>query len=165
MFHHEMSIYFTFLGLAGFKRWHEYQYKEEADENIRINHYYIEHNNELIPNETVSAISIIPSEWYTVMRPNVSMVTKKNYTVKGMAEYVEWETETKEVLQKYESMLMTMGKTKDSCMVGKLVCGVDKELKRLEKIVEYLKFTDYDPVYISEIQKPMHDKYKEKMRE
>ena len=165
MFHREMSLYYDFLSLVGFKRWHEYQYKEENNDNIRLNHYFIEHNNELIPEETVSAVQIIPAEWYTVMRTNVGIVTKKNYTVKGMAEYVELEDETKTVYQKYQSMLMAMGRTKDACMVGKLVCGVDDELKRLEKMVENLKFVDYDPIYIAEIQKPMHDKYKKMMKE
>lgn len=118
--------------------------------------------NELIPEETVSAVQIVPAEWYTVTRTNVGIVTKKNYTAKGMAEYTEWET--KDVYQRYQSMLVAMGRTKDACIVGKLVCSVDEELKHLEKMVENLKFVDYDPIYIAEIQKEMHDKYKKMMK-
>lgn len=163
MFHREMSVYYAFMGLRGFKRWHEYQYKEETDENISMYHYYIEHNDDLIPKQDVAPVSLIPSDWYTVARMNVGTVTKRNAVSKGMAEYQEWESETKDIFQKYQQMLFNMGRTKDACIVGKLVCGVDNELKRLEKIMEELKLTDNDPVYLAEIQKHIHDKYKKLM--
>ena len=45
MFHDQMSDYFDFLGMKGYKRLHEYQYFSESLERKKLNQYYINHHN------------------------------------------------------------------------------------------------------------------------
>lgn len=163
MMHREFMVMFSFLGLQGFKRWQQYRYRDEAADNDKMNLYFIDHNNYMIPSLEVDAVHFIPSDWYGVNRLSVTPNVKKSYTNRIMLEWQEWESETKDVLAEYYSMLMENGEVTDAEFVGKLLCGTDKELKNLERCLEELNLVEFDPVYLAEIQKKMHDEYKEKM--
>ncbi len=163
MLHRELAVMFSFLGLQGFKRWQEYRCKEESDENIKLNYYCIDYNNYMIEQLPVEAVKIVPSDWYKAKRLEVTTNIKKSYTNRIFMEWQEWEKETKEVYEKYYKHLMDSGRTCDAEKVMCLLKSTSKELKKMERVFEDLKLVDFDSVYIAEIQKKIHDKYKKKM--
>lgn len=165
MFHDQMSDYFDFLGMKGYKRLHEYQYFSESMERKKINQYYINHHNKLIPNTYSGQVSMIPENWQTANRISVGKSTKQKGIEDGFNQYHEWESETKGLYEHYSSRLREMGAVADAIMVEKLVEDVDNELKKLEKIIVDLISSGYDMVYITESQQRIHDKYKAKMCE
>lgn len=165
MFHAQMSDYFDFLGMKGYKRLHEYQYFAESLERKKLNQYYINHHNKLIPDTYSGQVSIIPENWQSANRISVGKSTKQKGIEDGFNQYREWESETKNLYEHYSSRLREMGAVADAIMVEKLVEDVDKELKKLERIIVDLISSGYDMVYITESQQEIHNKYKAKMCE
>lgn len=165
MFHDQMSDYFDFLGMKGYKRLHEYQYFSESMERKKINQYYINHHNKLIPNTYSGQVAMIPENWQTANRISVGKSTKQKGIEDGFNQYHDWEAETKSLYEHYSSRLREMGAVVDAIMVEKLVEDVDNELKKLERIIVDLISSGYDMVYITESQQGIHDKYKAKMSE
>jgi hypothetical protein len=163
MFHREMAIYFSFLGLQGFKRQQEYRYRCEASENVNMLFWIIDHHNMLIETADIPSVSIIPKEWLTVSRLNVGQNTKTTSAKSAFDSWREWEEETLHLYEQYAKMLMESGDMEDCCKVNQLMKNTGCELKRLERQIEEYQLVGYDPVYLAEIQKKMHDKYKKKM--
>ena len=165
MFHDQMSDYFDFLGMKGYKRLHEYQYFSESLERKKLNQYYINHHNKLIPDIYTGQVAMIPENWQTANRISVGKSTKQKGIEDGFNQYHEWETETKSLYEHYSVKLRENGAVTDAIMVERLVEDVDKELKKLERIIVDLISSGYDMVYITESQQRIHDKYKAKMYE
>lgn len=165
MFHDQMADYFDFLGMKGYKRLHEYQYFSESMERKKLNQYYINHHNKLIPDTYSGQVSIIPENWQSANRISVGKSTKQKGIEDGFNQYREWESETKNLYEHYSSRLREMGAVADAIMVEKLVEDVDKELKKLERIIVDLISSGYDMVYITESQQCLHDTYKKKLFE
>ena len=165
MFHDQMSDYFDFLGMKGYKRLHEYQYFAESLERKKLNQYYINHHNKLIPDIYSGQVAMIPENWQTANRISVGKSTKQKGIEDGLNQYHEWESETKSLYEHYSSRLREMGAVADAIMVENLVEDVDKELKKLERIIVDLISSGYDMVYITESQQRIHNKYKAKMYE
>lgn len=165
MFHDQMSDYFDFLGMKGYKRLHEYQYFSESLERKKLNQYYINHHNKLIPDIYTGQVAMIPENWQTANRISVGKSTKQKGIEDGFHQYHEWESETKSLYEHYSVKLRENGAVTDAIMVERLVEDVDKELKKLERIIVDLISSGYDMVYITESQQGIHDKYKAKMHE
>lgn len=165
MFHDQMADYFDFLGMKGYKRLHEYQYFMESLERKKLNQYYINHHNRLIPDVYTGQVSMIPENWQTANRISVGKSTKQKGIEDGFNQYHEWESETKSLYEHYSSRLREMGAVADAIIVEKLIQDVDCELKVLERMIVDLISSGYDMIYITESQKGIHDKYKAKMCE
>lgn len=163
MFHDQMTDYFDFLGMKGYKRLHEYQFFAESLDRKKINQYYINHHNKLIPDIYSGQVAVIPENWQTANRISVGKSTKQKGIEDGFNQYHEWESETKSLYEHYSIKLREMGAVADAIMVEKLVEDVDCELKKLERIIVDLISSGYDMVYITESQQYIHDKYKEKL--
>lgn len=163
MFHDQLSDYFDFLGMKGYKRLHEYQYFVESLERKKLNQYYINHHNKLIPDTYSGQVTMIPENWKTANRISVGKSTKQKGIEDGFNQYHEWESETKSLYEHYSSCLREMGAVADAIMVEKLVEDVDSELKNLERIIVDLISSGYDMVYITDSQQRIHDKYKAKL--
>lgn len=164
MMHDQMADYFDFLGLSGYKRLHLYQYFAESNERRGVAHYYINHHGKLIPDRFEGNIQMIPESWRSANRMSVGKSTKQKAVEDGFSVYLGWEQATKDVYQKYATALREQGYVADAIFVDRLVEDVDNELERLERIITDLITSGYDPVYILESQKELHDKYKKKMR-
>ena len=164
MMHDQMADYFDFLGLSGYKRLHLYQYFTESKERRDVAHYYINHHGKLIPDRFEGNIQMIPESWRSANRMSVGKSTKQKAVEDGFSVYLGWEQATKDVYQKYATALREQGYVADAIFVDRLVEDVDNELERLERIITDLITSGYDPVYILESQKELHDKYKKKMR-
>ena len=165
MFHDQMVDYFDFLGMKGYKRLHEYQYFSESLERKKLNQYYINHHNKLIPDIYTGQVAMIPENWQTANRISVGKSTKQKGIEDGFNQYHEWESETKSLYEHYSVKLREMGAVADAIMVENLVEDVDKELKKLERIIVDLISSGYDMIYITESQQRIHNKYKAKMYE
>lgn len=164
MMHDQMADYFDFLGLSGYKRLHLYQYFTESKERRDVAHYYINHHGKLIPDRFEGDVQMIPESWRSANRMSVGKSTKQKAVEDGFSVYLGWEQATKDVYQKYATALREQGHVADAIFVDRLVEDVDNELERLERIITDLITSGYDPVYIVESQKELHDKYKKKMR-
>lgn len=164
MMHDQMADYFDFLGLSGYKRLHLYQYFAESKERREVAHYYINHHGKLIPDRFEGNVQMIPESWRSANRMSVGKSTKQKAVEDGFSVYLGWEQATKDVYQKYATALREQGYVADAIFVDRLVEDVDNELERLERIITDLITSGYDPVYILESQKELHDKYKKKMR-
>jgi hypothetical protein len=163
MFHREMAVYFSFLGLQGFKRMHQYRHLEESQENDRLLFWVIDHHNMLIETADIPSVNIIPKEWMTVSRLQVGQNTKTTSCKNAMDSWKEWEEETLHLYKQYAKMLMESGAMEDYCKVSCMMKDVSCELKKLERLIEELQLVGYDAVYIAEMQEELHDKYKKKM--
>lgn len=164
MFHDEMADLYDFLGLAGFKRLHEYQYFCESAEYKSLKRYFLNHHNMLLSIDEPVKKEYIPNDWKNYSRFDVNSQLRRQYVEKTMIEYWEWEKETKCCLECWAKELLDMGMVADFEIVGKLVSDVDKELKCLERLVLKLKAVDFDPAYIVESQPEIHEKYKKKTK-
>ncbi len=165
MFHDQMADYFDFLGMKGYKKLHEYQYFAESLERKKLNQYYINHHNKLIPDIYSGQVTMIPENWQTANRISVGKSTKQKGIEDGFNQYHEWESETKNLYEHYSSRLREMGAVADAIIMEKLVEDVNSELKKLERIIVDLISSGYDMVYITESQQRIHDKYKAKLHE
>lgn len=165
MLHDQMTDYFDFLGMKGYKRLHEYQYFDESLERKKLNQYYINHHNRLIEDTYTGQVEIIPENWLSANRISVGKSTKQKGIEDGFNQYRAWEAETKALYEHYASKLRELGAVSDALVVEKLVENVDGELKKLESIMIDLISSGYDMVYITETQPEIHDKYKAKLSE
>lgn len=165
MLHDQMTDYFDFLGMKGYKRLHEYQYFDESLERKKLNQYYINHHNRLIEDTYTGQVEIIPETWLSANRISVGKSTKQKGIEDGFNQYRSWEAETKSLYEHYASKLRELGAVSDALVVEKLVENVDGELKKLDRIMIDLISSGYDMVYITEKQPEIHDKYKAKLSE
>ena len=106
----------------------------------------------------------IPNDWKNYSRFDVNSQLRRQYVEKSMAEYWDWEKETKCYLEGWGKELLVLGMVADFEIIKELVCNVDKELKCLERLILKLKSVDYDHVYITEIQHDIHERYKKKTK-
>lgn len=166
MFHSEMTYMFSFLGLHGFKRLHEFQHLSESKERTRLHYFYLDHTNRLIKtvcsgHDTLSkGVKVIPSEWSKYTRMDISNSVVSKYVKQAFEQYKEWEEETKCMYECCACILAEKGELCLSNYVSDMADEVDMELKKLYRIIEGLNIAEYDWMYILDIQKNMHDKYK-----
>ena len=163
MFHEQMSDYYDFLNLHGYKRGHEYHAKCEMRAMRKLHRYYINHFNKLIVEERVEDPKAIPDGWYKYTRQEVDANTKRNAVKDGIEKWVAWEKDTKDF---YESMyieLLDLGEVAACKKMACLVKAVDKELKWAQRHHINLVTADYSISYIMGMQDTWHDWYKKRM--
>ena len=160
MFHDQMANYYDFLQLRGYKRCHEYHFKAESCNYRKLNRYYLNHYNKLILESRVDDPKVIPDNWYKYSRIDVDVTTKKNAVATAMSKWVEWETETKETLERMYGELLDLNEISTAIFLQEFIKDVDCELKWAERKQLDLMSVDYDMTYIMEQQKKLHDKYK-----
>ena len=160
MFHEQMSDYYDFLNLHGYKRCHEYHCRCEMKNLRKIHRYYINHYNRLIQEDEIPNPKVIPSSWSKYARHEVDSGTKRTAVKDGIQRWYDWEKETKEFLESKFVDLMNENEIAASMKIKKLIRDVDHELKyACRKMIE-LASVDYDMEYIQSEQQRLHDKYK-----
>ena len=165
MIHEGMANYYDFLGLHGFKRLHEYHYLCETLMNRKVQRFYINRFNKLIPESQVDSSSVIPATWYKVSRQDVDKSTKRAAVESGMIQWVQWEKETCELYTRMYMELEAQGDIVAAEFLCDMIKDVAKELKKAERLHLKLEATDYDMTYIVESQHWMHNKFKKKTKE
>ena len=162
MIHEQMSDYYDFLNLHGYKRCHEYHAKCEMKNMRHLHRYFINHFNRLIEETPIENPDVIPSSWYRYTRQEVDANTKRSAVKTGIEKWVAWEEETKDLYEKMYTEAMSIG---EIAAAGKIMCyirEVDKELKWAQRTHIDLVTVDYDLGYIMGKQTYLHDKYKGK---
>ena len=163
MIHEHLANYYDFLGLKGYKRCHEYHYLDESINHRKLNRYYINHFNKLIPESKIDDPDVIPDGWYRYTRQDVDSNTKRNAVKTGLEKWVMWERETKKLYERMYKELMDIDEVAAAMFVKGMICDVDCELKKAERYHLNKIATAYDIVDIIEEQKSKHDKYKKMM--
>ena len=160
MVHDQMANYYDFLSLRGYKRYHEYQFKKDSCNYRKLNRFYLNHYNRLIPEKSVTDPSIIPETWYRYTREDVDPATKKTAIKTAVTEWVRWEVATLSKLQQAQLELYDDGEVASALFINKFIKDVKKELKCAKRMALELNAVDYDLCYILDKQKSIHDKYK-----
>ena len=164
MIHESLANYYDFLGLGGYKRCHEYHYMLETIEYRGLCRYFINHYSMLIPDSRIDTPNIIPESWYNHVREDVDVNTKRSAIKSALEKWRDWETETKKLYQDMYHELMKLNEVAACQKIDELICGVDKELKKVQRYILNKEAIDYNMSSIISEQKCKHDKYAKKMR-
>ena len=164
MIHDQMSDYYDFLSLRGYKRCHEYHYKKEMCGYRKLHRYFINHYGKLIEEERIEDPEAIPSSWYRYTRKEVDANTKRSAVRAGIDKWVSWEKETKDLYQMAYRELMAINEEAAALLIEEFIRDVDCELKYAERKSLDLESVDYNLAYIIGEQTRLHDKYKRKMK-
>lgn len=162
MFHSEMADMFGFLGLEGFKCMHEHQFLEESAEHRATKSYYLSHHDRILSDDEVKGIDVVPDEWLRYTRMDVTPSIRRQSVEKAMAEYLKWETDTKEVYSECAAYFLSWHKMSDFKRVQCLIEDVAEELKCLKELCLKLRASDYSLDYIVTIQEELCCKYRHK---
>lgn len=163
MIHEQFANYYDFLGLCGYKKCHEYHYYEESCNFRKLNSYFINHHNKLIPYKEFENPSIIPSKWYAHERGDVDFGTRKAAIRDGMIKWVEWEKQTKILYEQMYKTLVENDEVASATFVEELIRDVDYELAEAEMYYINKEAIGYDIVSIIEEQKSLEKTYIKKI--
>ena len=164
MIHENLANYYDFLGLGGYKRCHEYHFLLETCEYRSLQRYFINHYSMLIPDIRIDTPDVIPESWFNHVREDVDVNTKRSAVKSGLEMWRDWEKETKRLYEDMYKELMSLGEVSACNKVNELICGVDKELKKVERYVLNKQAIDYNMSSIISEQMRKHDKYEKKMK-
>ena len=146
--HHEDFInYYNFLGLKGYKTFHEYHAIEEIMNYREFVDYYIGNYNKLISKFTTDSLislSIIPDNWYNHLKENIDINTKRNAIKTGLEKYVLWERQTKKFLEDMAIEAINISAIGLSDRIKKYIKAVEEEIEIAQKEWLEIKATDYD---------------------
>lgn len=161
-FHEQLADYFCFLGLQGFKRMLEYQYMKECAGKRKLHKRYIDMHHKLIPFKQVQLPQFLPADWarYTTQDIDDNVIPK--FVRSALKAYKEWEESTRDCYKEQCKMLMDVGLVTDYEFVKELVLDVEKELKKISRMIENLNGTGYDVNMVHGMQDKYHEKYKKK---
>lgn len=163
--HFQLSDYFDFLNLHGFKRWQEYRFLDESTELRGLHRYAINHCNKLIGSIAMEDPRMIPSNWQSYTRLQVDNSTRKTAIREAFEKWFDWEKSTKEFYESRFKQLTENSKIAEADKINSIIINVDQELKELtRKLIEY-KSVDYDLSYILYQQESMHEYYREKEKD
>ena len=165
MIHENLANYYDFLGLKGYKRCHEYHFLDETCNFRKLNRYFINHHNKLIPDIDIDTPTVIPESWYRVTRFDVDSAMKKSAIRNGLTMWHNWEKETKQLYEQMYKELMAINEVASALFIKEFICCVDKELKSVERYMLNKTAIDFDLSVIIPEQKEKHEKYKCKMKE
>ena len=148
MIHTQLSDYYDFLNLHGYKRCHEYHAILEMKDYECLKRYYIEHYNKLVEEKPIENPDVIPTGWYPYSRQEVDVATKRSAVKSGIERWVTWEKETKDLYQRMYRELMSIGEVAAAKMLSKFIKNVDNELKWAQRKHIELVDADYDMSFI-----------------
>ena len=161
MFHDQMIDLYDFLNLSGFKRWHKHQYKTESEEFINTKGYFMgAHNKLLRVDDPGQPEQVIPDGWYEYTRMDLNPQLVRQHVEASFKSYKSWEEYTKRLYEECSKSLIEMGHIADAEKVNQLINDVSCELKEVYEVMLKLKASNYDIVYILDIQDKLHKKYK-----
>ena len=129
VFHDEMSRYFDFLDLCGYRYRHRKHYEEETKGYQKLCEYYMHHFNKLIPHQPMDRPDVIPDSWYNYSQTEVDSNTKRNAIRNATRKWVEWETDTKNIYENMCGELLNEGEIASYEFLSRFVKDVDEELK------------------------------------
>ena len=166
MNHEQFCNYYHFLGLQGYKAFHECHFYEENDGYRKFITYYISHYNKLIPKfsiETLSSFTIIPENWYNYTREDTDLNTRRNAIKSGLEKYLHWEQDTKRFFEDIYTQAINSKEVAIAFKIQEYLNSVDKEITQAEKELLEIKATDYDLPTVVAKQDELCKKYQKKI--
>ena len=148
VFHDEMTRYYDFLSLEGYKKCHEHHYEEESKGYRKLCSYYMEHFNRFIPRNRMDQPNVIPDSWYNYKRQDVDSSTKASGVKSAITKWVEWETQTKDLYEDMCGELLNIGEIAAADFLMCYVHDVDEELKYAQTKHLALETSGYDIIFI-----------------
>lgn len=164
MFHADMANYFGFLNLKGFEEMHEYHFLEEAAELRKVERYFVEHFNELIPPSQPDNVAVISDFMYSHARSEMSADAKRRSVRDGMVKWLDWETGSKALYKQCYTDLCNMGEISAAMMAQGLVCDVDEEIKHANNLALTLEGVSYYMGDITSWQDGLCEKFERKLK-
>lgn len=164
MFHNDMTNYFDFLCLCGFKRAQKYRFNCETKEMRKTTAYFIETYNMLPDEITFERTDVIPSSWARYSRQDVDPNTKAHAVEDAFTKWVKWEDETKTLYEGMATELHNLGEVDAYEYMARLSEDVSRELKCAQKLKLKLEAVNYDMCAIDAVQMELHEKYKKRMK-
>lgn len=162
MYHDQMSRYYGFLGLFGYRAMHDYHYQEETDGYRKLNAYYSDHYCKLMPDRRVVDPKKIPEGWFPHIRRDVDLSTKKKAIQTGAEGWVEWESETRSIYTKAAKDLLELGEMASFAEIMEYVRDVDNELSDARNELLTLESTGYDLSFVMDRQSVLQAEFSNK---
>lgn len=148
LFHEQLIQAYNFLCLEGYKDEQLEHYEEEVEGFHRLLDYYMAHYDKLIQLDNVPVIKVLPIEWYGHTRFEVTPYEKRNAISNIYKEWLNWETETKQILEKAYQDLVELKEVAAANEIKDFVKNVDIELAELKEKYLKLEAINYDLVFI-----------------
>lgn len=164
MVHEQLANYYDFLGLPGYRNCHEYHFMKESCSYRKLCRFYINRYNKLIPETEFDNPEVIPENWYSHVRQDVDISTKKNGVKNGLVKWVDWEMKTKKLYCDMYKEAIDNDSIDSACFIKDMIKDVSKELKSASGYLLNKEAIEYDMSVIVGEQKRNHDKYKVKMK-
>lgn len=165
MLHAQLSHFYNFLGLKGYAQCQKYRYYEESCSYMDLNEYYICHCNKFISDDRVENQNVIPSDWYNFTRFDVTNSIRKGAIKMATERWVQWEKETKAVLEQHYQNFITLGEVAIANKMSEYIKHVDNELVKAQKVLLKLNAIDYNISDIMMEQEDLYKKYEKKIKE
>lgn len=164
MFHNQMIMYFDYLGLTGFADLQRQRFKDENQEMVSLQRYYVECYG-LIPNEAnVEARNYIPPEWWEDDRTLITAERKREFVKFGIETWRDWEVKSK---ARYSKAYFDLDGVRDAGAterLGILVQHVERELRYVSGLMTKLRGCDYDMIAMVEMDRCVMKDYKRFMK-
>ena len=165
MIHAQMADYYSFLGLKGYSKCHEYHFISENSNFRKLSWYYLKHFNKLIPEMPNNNPNVIPTAWFKYKRQEVDTSTRKTAIQGGIEKWVNWEYNTKMFYQNMYKELINLNEIAAACEIKKYIMDVDEELAHAQQKHLEDKSIDYDIFDIMAKQEDIYKKYCKKIKE
>lgn len=162
--HNQLACAYGFLNLCGYRTCQEYHYFEESYNYRNLKNFYIDNYGKIIVEENFEVPNIIPSNWFKHVKGDVDANTKRAAIKDLMKIWVDWEKETKTLLENYYKQLYEQGEIYAAIKISHLLCDVSKELKHASEKQINLDSEGYDISMIIDEQEPLKKKYREKIK-
>ena len=119
----------------------------------------------MIHENTVEQPEVIPSNWYKFTKMEVDVNNKRSAVKDLMKKWVEWEKETKVLLELSYKQLYELGEINCAFKIGYFIEDVSKELADAQEQQISLESIGYDIVYMTDWQTDLYKHYCKKIKE
>lgn len=118
----------------------------------------------MIKEEEFERKEIVPSNWYKYTKIDVDANNKRSTIRDIMKKWVDWEQDTKKLLESSYTQLYELGEINGAAYVLEMVQEVSEELAAANACQIDLESIGYDLVYIIDIQNNLYKKYSDKIK-
>ena len=164
LIHNQMASLYGFLNLRGYQKCHEYHYYEENYNYRCLQNFFLKHCNKLIHENSVEQPNIIPPSWYKFSKIEVDINNKRSAIKDLMKKWVDWEKETKALLESSYKQLYELGEINCATKIAEYIEDVSNELAAAQEEQINLESMGYDIVYIIDQQPDLYKRYCKKIK-
>ena len=163
--HNECALLFGFLNLQGYQKCHEYHYYEESYNYKEMQNFFLIHCGKMVKEQSIDKSEIIPSSWYKFNKEDVDANNKRSCVRDLMKKWVDWEKETKKLLESDYKLLYELGEIYAVEKIAESIKDVSEELANARGMYIDLESMGYDIVYMIEQQQKLYKLYHKKIKQ